>query len=75
MAKQVRSIVNYPAHTDEDEIFPYFWGDPASFSFITERRPSTRGGEGTRLGHLLGPTAARLWMGERLIFLSSRSRR
>jgi len=66
MAKQVRSIVNYPAHTEEDEIFPYFWGDPSSFSFITAA-PQHRGGEG--LGWVTYWTDGRtLWMGERLIF-------
>lgn len=66
MAKQVRSIVNYPAHSEDDEIFPYFWGDSHSFSFITAA-PQHRGGEG--LGWVTYWTDGRtLWMGERLIF-------
>ncbi len=44
LARQVRSIVNYPAFTD-DEVHPYFWGEPTSFGFITAA-PQRRGGEG-----------------------------
>jgi general secretion pathway protein J len=66
IAKQVRSTVNYPAHTDEEETFPYFWGDSNSFSFITAA-PQHHGGEG--LGWVTYWSDGRtLWMGERLIF-------
>jgi general secretion pathway protein J len=66
MAKQVRSIVNYPARSEEDEFYPFFEGDAYSFSFITAA-PQNRGGEG--LGWVTYWTDGRtLWMGERLIF-------
>ncbi|MBU6281457.1 prepilin-type N-terminal cleavage/methylation domain-containing protein [bacterium] len=66
LSKQVRSAVNYPAHAENDDVFPYFWGDPASFSFITAS-PQHRGGEG--LGWVTYWTDGRsVSMGERLIF-------
>jgi general secretion pathway protein J len=66
IAKQVRSIVNYPARTADDEFFPFFEGDPYYFSFITAA-PQHRGGEG--LGWVTYWTDGRnVWMGERLIF-------
>lgn len=66
LAKQVRSTVNYPARTEDEDLFPYFWGDPSSFSFITAA-PQHRGGEG--LGWVTYWSDGRtLWMGERLIF-------
>lgn len=65
LAKQVRSTVNYPARTEDEDLFPYFWGDPSSVSFITAA-PQHRGGEG--LGWVTYWSDGRtLWMGERLI--------
>ena len=66
ISKQVRSAVNSPAHGENDEVYPYFWGDAGSFSFITAS-PLHRGGEG--LGWVTYWTDGRsLSMGERLIF-------
>jgi hypothetical protein len=66
IAKQVRSLVNYPARTEDDEFYPYFDGNASYFTFITAA-PQNRGGEG--LGWVTYWTDGRnLWMGERLIF-------
>ena len=67
ISKQVRSIVDYPVMTeDEDEPPPFFWGEASTFSFITSA-PQHNGGEG--LGWVTYWTDGRtLWMGERLIF-------
>lgn len=66
ITRQVRSAVNFPGKTEDEETFPYFWGDPSSFSFVTAA-PQHRGGEG--LGWVTYWTDGHaLWMGERLIF-------
>lgn len=66
IVRQVRSAVNFPAQSENDDTFPYFWGDPSSFSFVTAA-PQHRGGEG--LGWVTYWTDGHaLWMGERLIF-------
>lgn len=65
MTRQVRSMVDYPAETD-DEIHSYFEGDEGSFSFITAA-PQLGGGEG--LGWVTYTAAeGQLHMAERLIF-------
>ncbi len=69
LAKQVRSMVNYPAQSEDEETYPFFWGEPSSFSFITAA-PQHNGGEG--LGWVTYWTDGRsLAMGERLIFSMS----
>lgn len=70
MARQVRSIVNYPAFTD-DEVHPYFWGEPTSFGFITAA-PQRRGGEGLGWVTYWVTEDGALAMAERSIF-STRS--
>lgn len=65
MTRQVRSMVDYPAETDE-EIHSYFEGYPDSFSFVTAA-PQLGGGEG--LGWVTYTTDGEvLAMAERLIF-------
>lgn len=65
LTRQVRSMVDYPAETDE-EIHSYFIGDEQTFSFITAA-PQLGGGEG--LGWVTYATdGERLGMAERLIF-------
>lgn len=67
ITRQVRSMVDYPAETD-DEMHTYFVGDGQAFSFITAA-PQLGGGEG--LGWVTYATDGnRLGMGERLIFSS-----
>lgn len=65
ITRQVRSMVDYPAETDE-EIHSYFVGDSQTFSFVTAA-PQLGGGEG--LGWVTYATdGERLGMAERLIF-------
>jgi len=65
MARQVRSLVDYPAET-EDEFHTYFEGNQEGFSFITAA-PQLGGGEG--LGWVTYSTDGhQLRMAERLIF-------
>jgi prepilin-type N-terminal cleavage/methylation domain-containing protein len=73
LTRQVRSLVNYPAYT-EDEVHPYFNTDAkycpegavSCFSFITGA-PQLNGGEG--LAWVTYWTdGATLWMAERAIF-------
>jgi hypothetical protein len=73
LTRQVRSLVNYPAYT-EDEVHPYFNSDPrycpegatGCFSFITGA-PQLNGGEG--LAWVTYWTdGSTLWMAERAIF-------
>jgi prepilin-type N-terminal cleavage/methylation domain-containing protein len=65
LTRQVRSLVDYPAETDE-EIHSFFVGDETTFTFITSA-PQLGGGEG--LGWVTyGTDGERLVMSERLIF-------
>lgn len=65
ITRQVRSLVDYPAETDE-EVHPYFVGDQQGFSFITAA-PQLGGGEG--LGWVTySSDGSALAMAERLIF-------
>jgi len=64
MTRQIRSMVDYPAETDE-EVHSYFVGDGQSFSFVTAA-PQLGGGEG--LGWVTYTTDGEvLGMAERLI--------
>lgn len=65
LTRQVRSMVDYPAETDE-EVHSYFIGNAETFSFVTAA-PQLGGGEG--LGWVTYATdGQRLGMAERLIF-------
>jgi general secretion pathway protein J len=65
ITRQVRSLMDYPAET-EDEVHPYFEGNPQTFKFITAA-PQLGGGEG--LSWVTYFTDGRtLWMAERVIF-------
>jgi prepilin-type N-terminal cleavage/methylation domain-containing protein len=73
LTRQVRSIVNYPAFTEDEEVHPYFSTDLkdypgaiARFSFITSS-PQLNGGEG--LAWVTYWTdGSTLWMAERAVF-------
>lgn len=65
LTRQVRSMVNYPAYT-EDEVHPFFVGDATSFMFITAS-PQLNGGRG--LGWVrYWADGSSLSMAERAIF-------
>ncbi|MDG2305472.1 MAG: type II secretion system protein GspJ [Candidatus Binatia bacterium] len=65
LTRQVRSMVDYPAETD-DEVHSYFIGDEQTFSFVTAA-PQLGGGEG--LGWVTyASDGQQLGMAERLIF-------
>ncbi len=66
LTRQVRSLVDYPAETDE-QVHPYFEGRPDSFSFITSSPQLGGGGDG--LGWVTYSTDGKsLRIAERLIF-------
>jgi prepilin-type N-terminal cleavage/methylation domain-containing protein len=75
LTRQIRSLVNYPNYSEDEEVYPYFdtreclkelKGATACFAFITGS-PQLNGGEG--LGWVRYWTdGSTLWMGERAIF-------
>jgi prepilin-type N-terminal cleavage/methylation domain-containing protein len=68
LSRQVRSVVNYAARTDED-VFPYFRGGADWFTFVTAA-PQYRGGEG--LGWVsYWVKGGQLMVGERVLFTSA----
>jgi prepilin-type N-terminal cleavage/methylation domain-containing protein len=68
LSRQVHSMVNYPAHNDQDEEFPYFIGNSHYFQFITAS-PQHAGGEGLAWVTYWSDDR-NFWLAERLIFSS-----
>jgi len=67
IARQIRSAVNYPAHSEDDPTpFPFFRGNAYYFEFVTAA-PQHRGGEGLAWVRYWSDGRT-LNLGERLIF-------
>ena len=64
MTRQIRSLVDYPAEGEDEEIHPFFNGDENSFSFITA---APQLGRGDGLGWVT------YWVEEGTLYLSERS--
>lgn len=66
LSRQIHSVVNYPAMSDETEVYPFFRGGPDWVTFVTAA-PQGRGGEG--LGWVTYWLKGRsLMVSERMIF-------
>ena len=69
LTRQIHSMVNYPAHNEDDEVFPFFVGNSHYFQFITAS-PQHAGGEGLAWVTYWSDNRS-LSMAERVIFSSS----
>lgn len=67
LTRQVRSLVDYPAETEDEEIHPFFTGDGNHFSFITAA-PQLGRGDGLGWVTYWVDEAGNLNLSERLIF-------
>jgi type II secretory pathway pseudopilin PulG len=67
MTRQIRSLVDYPAETEDEEIHPFFSGDANHFTFITAA-PQLGRGDGLGWVTYWVDEAGNLNLSERLIF-------
>lgn len=67
MTRQIRSLVDYPAETEDEEIHPFFTGDANHFTFITAA-PQLGRGDGLGWVTYWVDEAGDLNLTERLIF-------